>query len=89
MEKLYIATRDEFLALIDEGVKRALNGLMPVNDQPERLPTGTRREVANYLQMGVSKLDQMTKTGELKSFKMGRQVRYKWDEINEYLNKKA
>ena len=39
MEKLYIATREEFLALIDEGVSRAIASLAPVKDLSNSRPT--------------------------------------------------
>lgn len=88
MEKLFIATRSEMLDLIKEGVMIALGNMQP---RPEKINddrAGTRIEVATRLKISLSKLDQMTKTGELKSFRMGRGVRYKWSVIEEYYNKK-
>lgn len=78
------------LEIIAEGVKMALSNLPIVTaNHSNTKPAGTRKEVAEYLKISLSKLDMLTKTGELKSFKMGgRQVRYKWSDIEQYLNNK-
>jgi|GEM_PF-5691656 len=91
MEKLYTVTREEIISLIDEGVRLALSRLpWSASDQSRPHPAGTRHEVAAYLKISLSKLDTLTKTGELKSFKLGgRQVRYKWIEIDDYLKRKG
>ena len=89
MEKLYIATREEFLTLINEGVKQALGGLSFTNPEPQRPPAGTKSEVAAYLQISKTKLDVMTKSGEIKCFRIGNQVRFKWDDIENYLQSKG
>lgn len=75
---------------LEEIIRKVLREELNVPTPPTRLPSGTRQEVADYLQISVSKLDMMTRSGELKAFKLGgRQVRYKWKDIDEYLDNKV
>ncbi|HEY4326149.1 MAG TPA: helix-turn-helix domain-containing protein [Mucilaginibacter sp.] len=90
MEKLYTVSRSEILELVAEGVRLAFSQLPEKSKQDNLNPTGTRQEVAEYLKISLSKLDTLTRTGELKSFKLGgRQVRYKWSEISSYLTERG
>jgi len=88
MHKLIQISEDDLLRLIKQAVREELQS-QSAESKPGDNPAGTRQEVAAYLKISISKLDQMAKTGELKSFNLGgRNVRYKWVDIEDYLNKK-
>ena len=49
----------------------------------------SRQHAASYLGVSLPTLDKLINSGQLKAFNIGRQVRIKWDDIQEYLNKKG
>jgi excisionase family DNA binding protein len=57
----------------------------PVNAQPP----ATRQLAADHLGVSLPTLDKLINSRQLKAFNIGRQVRIKWDEIQEYVNKKG
>lgn len=47
--------------------------------------TLTKKQTANELQIGQSKLDQLRTTGELKFVKVGRQIRFRLTDLADFL----
>lgn len=57
------------------------------SEQPK--PPARRQEAAKFLGLSLPTLDTLIKTGQIKSFSIGRQVRIDWKEIEAFLNKKG
>jgi len=89
MNKIIQASEAEFLDLVRQAIRLELETFRPSEAKDSRQPAGTKSEIATYLKISKTKLDTMTKSGELKSFKIGNQVRYKWDDIEKYLQSKG
>lgn len=49
----------------------------------------TRRDAAEYLGISLPTLDQLIKSNQLPVFNVGRQVRIKWSDLEDYINKKG
>lgn len=75
---------------IYKAVKEVLDELLPIHlsNHIDKSPTGSRADVMKYLNVSSSTLQRLTQTGEIKSFKIGGSVRYKWADIDSYLNNK-
>ena len=87
MNRIIQASETEFLDLIRSAVREEMKAFQGVGPETFK-PPATREQLADYLQIGLSKLDILTKSGELKSFKLGRETRYNWSDIEEYLQSK-
>lgn len=53
------------------------------------LPPATRQEGSKFLGLSLPTFDTLLKTNQIKSFRIGRQVRIDWKELERYLEKKG
>ncbi len=64
-----------------------------LNKEPEKqggwVEPATRKEAAAFLKINVATLHNLIKSGQLKSFRLGRNVRIKWDDIYEFINDRS
>ena len=72
--------------IISETVKNELKNFIP--KQPSNKKTdiyGTRKEVAKELKVSLPTLNEYTKNGTIKGYRIGGRVLYKWNEVFESL----
>ncbi|MFF0469346.1 helix-turn-helix transcriptional regulator [Micromonospora zamorensis] len=61
-----------------------------MSEVKERRPLATTEEVANYLQVSVPALHQLRHVGRApKAAKVGRGLRWKWSDVDEWLESRA
>lgn len=75
-------TVDQLRDLIRSEVKAALREKAPATPLP---PVLTSEQAAVYLQMPVGVLRKRTQRGEVPSFKIGAVLRYRRDELDEWI----
>jgi excisionase family DNA binding protein len=74
-----------------EGLKSALIDaltdlkLIP-QEEPEAKSPATRQEACKFLNISLPTLDKLTASGQILTFKIGRQVRIRWSDIEAYVN---
>ncbi len=74
---------DELKTIITESVKEQLKVVEKTKEaSPEY---GTRAQVKDRLHVSYPTLNELTKTGKLKGYKIGGRVLYKWNEVEEAL----
>jgi len=74
----------ELETLIENSVKKALEGLKPEKSETELI---TRQETAQILGITLVTLNSWSKLGKIPSYRIGTRVRYKKSEVLESLNK--
>lgn len=88
MQKLTFTqlTESEIRQMMLEVAKEAVELFHRHQDHSDR-PPFTRKEAAIHLGVSLPTLDTLIKTGQIKSFNIGRSVRITWDELNRSANK--
>lgn len=86
MDRIIQASESEFLNMVRLAVREELQSFNP--GQSEQKPPATKKETAKHLGISIPTLDQLEKTGQLKPFRIGRAVRFRWDDINAYILRK-
>ena len=76
-------TQDEILDRIGKIVEEKLvSHLVPKPPQSSKPSTfGTRKEVSKELRISLPTLNDITKRGQLKAYRIGGRVLYKWEEV--------
>lgn len=79
-----------FQAIVTQAVKTALSEQVKAEPREEavRAPA-TRQEACEFLKLSLPTLDTLIRTGRLKSYKIGRQVRINWSDLDSYVMKGA
>lgn len=62
---------------------------VPRPTSPKRPPLATAQEVAEYCGVPIKTVYTWNYTGKLKPIKVGRYVRYRWADIEAYLDQQA
>ena len=88
MEQLVVTTQSQLLELIKEGVRSVISEMPAISTQGQREPSGTKKQAAAYLKVSVSTLDTLTATGQVKSFRIGKRVMYRYADLDAYINSK-
>lgn len=79
-------TASDLQNIISETVKNEIEKLVPKEQSSKKLSIyGTRKEVAKELKISLPILNEHTKNGTLKGYRIGGRVLYKWDEVFEAL----
>lgn len=79
-------TASDLRNIISETVKTEVSKLLPKEQSSKKLSIyGTRKEVAKELKISLPILNEHTKNGTLKGYRIGGRVLYKWDEVFEAL----
>lgn len=86
MDKLIVITTEELKFLLKECIREELKALNTA--PPEQKPPATKREVAAHLGISMPTLDALIKSGQIPAFNIGRGIRFRWDDIEEYVNTK-
>lgn len=73
---------EELIGKIEKIVEEKLN-LHILSSPPPLKPEnfGTRKEVSKELRISLPTLNELTKNGELKAYRIGGRVLYKWEEV--------
>ncbi len=72
----------EFITMIQAAVKEAMGAMAPKQQPGAPAPELiTREQAAKYLGVSLPTLNEWTKTGVLKGYRIGSRVRYKLPEI--------
>ncbi|WP_262250097.1 helix-turn-helix domain-containing protein [Parapedobacter soli] len=90
MENVFLTslTTPEIRQLFREEIETFFKGLENKSEKSAR-PPATRKEAANHLGISLPTLDTLVKTGQLKSFNIGRQVRIDWGELESFIKKRG
>ena len=72
-------TEEEFQAHLDAAIRSALENFTPQNEKVEYL---TRKDVAAKLHISLPTLNEYSKTGKLKAYRINGRVLYRNDEID-------
>ncbi|RKR83310.1 excisionase family DNA binding protein [Mucilaginibacter gracilis] len=71
-------------------INHLIEGRSPINVSANSTePPATRGHAASYLGISLPTLDNLIKSGQIKSFNIGRQVRIKWADLEAYVNGKG
>jgi excisionase family DNA binding protein len=76
-------TVEEFLRMIDQAIDRKFGGMQKPPMESHKNLYYSRKEVARMLQISLPTLNDWTKLGWLKSYKIGNRVLYKREEVEE------
>lgn len=79
--------KEFFKMAVREELKDLLQGAS-ATATGQRAPA-TRKETAEYLGLSAQSVDTLVKSGQLKSFNIGRSVRFRWADIEAYINAQA
>ncbi len=71
--------------IIRETIKSEVGSLIPKTTNQKTEIYGTRKEVAKELKISLPTLTEHTQSGNLKGYRIGGRVLYKWDEVFESL----
>lgn len=91
LENLLITTYHgtELKTLISDCIKESLLSLdlgkSSTDEKPKQILT--RQETANFLQVSLPTLNNYTKEGLIKAFRLGNKVRYKYDDVIDALKR--
>lgn len=88
MDRIIQGSEAEFLSLIEKAVRNVLKDYVPVDNNASKAPAD-KKEAASYLNISITTLDQLLKSAQLPSFKIGRQVRIRWSDLESYVNQKG
>ena len=74
---------NEFEQIQKSWIREVLKEITPQqnNQQQKKEPYGTRKEVAKELRISLPTLNDFTKRGVLKAYRIGGRVLYRWEEI--------
>jgi len=86
MTNIALIEKDELFQLIKLAVRSEVAELK-TGAKDTRKPA-TKKEVAEHLEISVATLDRLTKSGQIKSFNIGRAVKYNWEAVEAYINSK-
>ena len=76
---------DEFKLIISETIRKELETIPREISIKKKEIYGTRKEVARELHISLPTLNELTKSGILKGYRLQRRVLYKWSEIEDSL----
>lgn len=90
MNKSVLITLDhrQLEGIIYDCVAQALansSAFTSANNQVKPLAPATKKQALEYLKISQPTLDLLIKTGQLKSFNIGRHVRIEWPELDNYI----
>lgn len=88
MEQLIILqgiTVEQLFTRLDTMVEKKINEMMQQVQKVNPARYMTRKEVADFLHVSLPTLHDWTKTGLIKSYKIGNRVLFKSDEVEESL----
>ena len=77
-------SQDDLKALISEAVSEGIKKI-PIPTPPEQIEYLTRKEVCKLLQVSPVTLNEWTKTGIIKGYRLNSRVRYKRADIESSL----
>ena len=77
----------ELQTLISETIKHELRNLHQTEPKQSDEIYGTRQDVARKLHISLPTLNEYTKNGTLKGYRLAGRVLYKWSEVNESLDR--
>jgi len=81
----YITSREGLKSVLSE-ILQEFNLIKPEEELPK--PPATRKEAAQYLNISLPTLDTLLDRGSIASFKIGRQVRINWIDLEGYVRSK-
>ena len=77
----------DFREIISEAVREEIKTSIPhAEKEPGNEKYLTRKETAGILRVSLPTLNDWTKTGKIKGYRIGNRVRYKRNEVSEALN---
>lgn len=75
-----------FQSIVKQAVKEVLAEQAIPEPKPEPVrPPATRKEAAEFLGLSLPTLDTLIRTKQLKAYRIGRQVRINWEELERYV----
>lgn len=75
-----------FQSLVKQAVQEALSEQIKENPKEETVrPPANRQEAAKYLTISLPTLDTLIRTEQIKAYRIGRQVRINWYELERYV----
>ena len=74
---IFSIPESEFKNLIRDAVLNAISEVTPQHQEKESTELLTRNETAKYLGVSLPTLNDWTKTGKVKGYRIGGRVRYK------------
>lgn len=77
--------RSELVSIIQETIKAELANIAPKQDNSNDDKLYTRKEVAKILKLSLPTLDERTKDGTIKAYRIGGNVRYKHSDVQKSL----
>jgi len=78
----------DFLVLLEKSIEKKINEKAELFQQNNQVKYLDRREVAKLLKVSLVTISAWTKQGRLISYRIGKLIRYRSDEIDEALIKR-
>lgn len=82
---LHTTPKQELVTIIQEAIKAELANTTPKKETEQVNKLYTRKEVAQMLNISLPTLDERTKDGTITAYRLGRNVRYKHDDVQNAL----
>ena len=85
---------DARLQRIEAALDRLTAAVGALPQQPEQSAThdrrtpATRQTAAEYLGVSMGTIDNLVRSKQLKSCKVGRAIRFRWEALDEFINKR-
>lgn len=77
-----------FKAMVKQAVNEALSEQIKQAPKEEAVrPPATRQEACEFLKLSLPTLDTLIRTEQIRSYRIGRQVRINWYELESYVMK--
>lgn len=86
---------DSRLTKQEQLLKQILNQITkigPVNKEGnmlDRTKLATRQVAADYLEVSVGTIDNLVRSKQLKSTRIGKSVRFRWQDLDDFLSKRS
>lgn len=77
-----------FQSLVETAVSRALRGSLPEEPKQEMRAPATRQEAAQFLGISLPTVDQLIRSKQLASFRIGKSVRINWSDLESFISSK-
>ncbi len=87
--KIITATEPEIREIIKDEMRELLNLFFQATSVPAVRAPANKKEVALYLGISESTLNSLLKVNAIPFFTIGRQVRFKWCDVEAYVNGKG
>ena len=88
MDRIIQGSEAEFLSIIEKALRNVMKDYVPVDNNASKAPAN-KKQAALHLGISISTLDQILKSSQLPSFTIGRQVRIRWNDLENYVNSKS